>query len=84
MKKEQKSTILESSWVLEKRLKEIKCSNELKAEILAYIKKEHDKCTGKSRSITNIWYRCNLHYIEDNIQQETKLINELRKHNSML
>ena len=71
---------LESSWVLEKRLKNIKCSSDLKKEIENFINKEHNKCAGKRMSISNITYRGNLHYIEDNINKNG-LIDELRTYN---
>ena len=72
--------ILESSWILEERLKNINCSDELKIEINKFIDIKHDKCTGKMRPISNIIYRGNLHYIEDNINKKG-LIDELRTHN---
>jgi hypothetical protein len=71
---------LESSWVLEERLKNIECSSELKKEIENFINKEHDKCTGRHMSTSNITYRGNLHYIEDNINKNG-LIYELRTYN---
>lgn len=71
---------LESSWVLEERLKNIECSPNLKKEIENFINKEHNICTGKSISISNIRYRGNLHYIEDNINKKG-LIDELRTYN---
>lgn len=72
---------LDSSWNLEQRLKEIECSEDLKSEILKFIEKEHDKCTGKRMSLLNIYYRGNLHYIEDNINK-TGLLEVLRNFNS--
>jgi hypothetical protein len=73
--------ILDSSWNLEERLKNIDCSNDLKTEINRFIEKEHNKCTGKPMSFSNIFYRSNLHYIEDNINK-IGLVNELRTYNS--
>jgi len=71
---------LDYSWNLEQRLKEIDCSDDLKSEILKFIEKEHSKCTGKAMSVSNIYYRGNLHYIEDNINKNG-LVNELRTYN---
>jgi hypothetical protein len=71
---------LDSSWNLEQRLKDIVCSDDLKAEILKFIEKNHNKCTGKAMSFSNIYYRGNLHYIEDNINKNG-LIDELRTYN---
>ena len=71
---------LESSWVLEERLKNIECSSDLKMEIENFINKEHGRCTGKRMSISNITYRRNLHYIEDNIKKDG-LLEELRTYN---
>jgi hypothetical protein len=71
---------LNSSWNLEQRLKDISCSDDLKVEILNFIEKNHDKCTGKAISFSNISYRGNLHYIEDNINKKG-LIDELRTYN---
>ena len=68
---------LESSWVLEERLQNASCSAEVKAEILRYIKLEHDKCTGRRMSFSNLYYRCNLHYIEDHLTDD-KLLGDLR------
>jgi hypothetical protein len=73
-------TQLDSSWNLEQRLKDIVCSEDLKAEILTFIEKNSDKCTGKAMSYSNIGYRVNLHYIEDNINKKG-LIDELRTYN---
>lgn len=61
---------LESSWVLEERLKNTECSLDLKNEIEKFINKEHDRCTGKRMSFSNLSYRGNLHYIEDNINKK--------------
>ena len=69
---------LEASWTLEERLKDIECSDELKSLINEYIETEHSRCTGKRMSISNLMYRSNLHYIEDNINKPT-LIDELKK-----
>ena len=71
---------LESSWALEERLKNIKCSPDLKKEIENFINKEHDSRTGNRVPISNIIYRGNLHYIEDNINKNG-LIDELRTYN---
>ena len=71
---------LESSWTLEERLKNIDCSDELKTEINKFIDKEHNKCTGQRMSVSNLIYRGNLHYIEDNIGKK-KLVDELRTYN---
>jgi hypothetical protein len=68
---------LESSWVLEERLRKIDCSLELKIEINKFIGKKHIGCTGKRMSFSNIMYRSNLHYIEDNINKKD-LVNELK------
>ena len=76
-------TQLESSWVLEERLKNIECSPDLKNEIENFINKEHTRCTGKRVPISNIIYRGNLHYIEDNINKNG-LIDELRTYNSTM
>ena len=73
-----KSKTLGFSWTLEERLKNINCSDELKSEINKYIDKQHGSCTGKRMSISNIMYRGNLHYIEDNINKKD-LIDELRR-----
>lgn len=71
---------LDSSRNLEQRLKDIDCFKDLKVEILKFIEKEHNRCTGKARSFSNIFYRGNLHYIEDNINKKG-LIDELRNYN---
>lgn len=71
---------LEYSWNLEERLKNITCSDSLKSEILMFIEKEHKSCTGKSRSCSNLFYRGNLHYIEDNINKKG-LEDELHNYN---
>ena len=34
-----------------------------------YIQKNHDSCTGKAMQFSNLYYRSNLHYIEDNINK---------------
>ena len=68
---------LDASWNLEQRLKDVACPADLKVEILNYISSKHQECTGKRYSISNLVYRGNLHYIEDNIAKEG-LINELR------
>lgn len=70
---------LDSSWNLEQRLKDIVCSNDLKSEILKFIEKNHSKRTGKAMSFSNLFYRGNLHYIEDNINKKG-LIDELRSY----
>ena len=72
---------LDSSWNLEHRLKTIDCADNLKAEILKYIERENPQCTGKARSFSNIYYRQNLHYIEDNIDSD-ELLNQLKSINS--
>lgn len=72
---------LESSWVLEDRLIKIHCSAELKKEILRYIEKEHTISTGKRMSLSNLYYRNNLHYIEDSIEK-IGLVEELRLFNN--
>jgi len=64
---------LDSSWNLEHRLKTIDCADDLKSEILQYIERENPQCTGKARSFSNIYYRLNLHYIEDNIASDSLL-----------
>ncbi len=71
--------MLESSWTLEERLKNINCSDELKIEINKFI--EHNKYVGKKMPISNVTYRGNLHYIEDNINHPD-IINELRTYNA--
>lgn len=71
---------LESSWNLEQRLKDIDCSADLKSEILKFIEKEHNQCTGERMSFSNLYYRLNLHYIESNIGKDG-LVDELRTHN---
>lgn len=58
---------LESSWVLEDRLKQIVCPEALKTQILEYI--SHNPIRAKL-GYSNITYRANLHYIEDNIGKE--------------
>lgn len=73
---------LEASWVLEARLKNVNCSDELKLEINKFINRMHDKCTGKRMSVSNISYRNNLHYIEDSLNKEG-LIDELRSHDEV-
>ena len=60
---------LESSWVLEDRLKHIACPDALKDAVMIFIKKHHDKCTGKAFSISNLTYRGSLHFIEDRIKE---------------
>ena len=75
--------MLESSWTLEERLKNINCSDELKIEINNFIDIEHNKYVGKKMSISNLTYRGNLHYIENNINH-SGLINELRTYNVKL
>ena len=59
---------LESSWVLEDRLKHIACPDALKEEIMIFIRKHHDKCTGKAFSISNFSYRGTLQFIEARIR----------------
>lgn len=71
---------LEASWILEERLLNINnnnCSDELLIEIKNFINKYHNFCTGKRMSISNLTYRGNLHYIEDNINKKS-LVDELR------
>jgi len=68
---------LEASWVLEERLQNAPCSAELKAEILRYIEMVHPKCTGRRLSFSNLYYRSNLHYIEDHLTDD-KLLGDLR------
>jgi len=74
---------LEASWTLEDRLKKIECSTELKNEIIRFIENNHSSCTGKIMSFSNITYRGNLHYIEDNIKKEG-LIDEIKSYNDSL
>ncbi len=64
-----KDTLIDYSWNLEQRLKEIDCSKELKNVIIAYIGKHR-----KSNERGNLVYRANLSYIEDNITKETYII----------
>ena len=70
---------LENSHVLEQRLLNINTSEELKLEISRFIQLQHPKCTGKGAGISNILYRNNLHYIEDNLNKP-ELIDELNKY----
>lgn len=74
---------LDSSWDLEDRLKTADCTDELKKEINDFIANQHERCVGKARSVSNLYYRCNLHYIEDNISKDS-LTEELRKFNEQL
>jgi len=67
---------LESSKILENRLKKIECSNLLKKEIINFINK-HKYTRKKKYRFSNYVYRNNLHYIENNILKEG-LIEELR------
>ena len=71
---------LDYSWNLEERLNKIDCSDNLKTEILKFIENNHNDCTGQPMSFSNIFYRGNLHYIEDNINKKG-LIDELRAYN---
>lgn len=71
----------EYSWNLEKRIKEIECSDELKTEILKYMEKRKSKCANPMTNVQSLFYRQALHYIEDNINKP-ELINELRKFNN--
>ena len=70
-------SILESSWILEERLKNIKCSSELKEEISNFIEVCTQKENGYMLPISNYSYRINLHYIEDNISNPD-LLKELK------
>lgn len=68
---------LDSSWNLEHRLMEAKCSSKLKEAIEDYIQRHQSMCTGRRMSVLNLRYRVALHYIEDNIHNEDKLLKEL-------
>jgi len=66
---------LENTNVLEQRLKNLSCSTE-KKELIDIIIEYHKK-PFKARYYGSIVYRCNLHYLEDNINKPT-IINEIK------
>jgi hypothetical protein len=68
--------MLDYTWNLESKLKEVQVNTELKTLILAYMEKFHVKNT--YRSFSGIVYRGNLHYIIDNINKP-ELVNELKQ-----
>lgn len=72
---------LDNSWNLETRLKEVECPTDLRVQIDKFIKRHHDKCTGKKMSVNNLTYRCSLHYIEDNLRNPG-LLNEITNVNN--
>jgi len=76
----QSDSFLDYSWNLEKKLKAVECSKELKKEINTFIKNYHNFKNGK---LSNIFYRLDLHYILESINKPT-LIKELKKYNKEL
>ncbi len=66
--------MLDHTWNLESKLKEVQCSDELKTLILEYIEKFHVKDI--YQSFSGIIYRGNMYYILDNLDKP-ELINEL-------
>jgi len=66
--------MLEPSWKLKETLMNIDCSPELKLEVETFIKNNEN-----SSGLTNVCFRGNLHYIIDNIKDEKKMIDELKK-----
>ncbi len=67
---------LEYSWNLKRKIEGLNVSEDLRNAIGKYIKlHESDKSAGR---IADVLYRCNLHYIIDNIKKET-LLSELNK-----
>jgi len=69
---------LKASWELKTEIENLNIGEELKAEIEKYIANEDSESTGERCSYSNIFYRCNLHYIIDN-HSNPLLINELKQ-----
>jgi hypothetical protein len=72
---------LKSSWELKDEISNLDMSDELRNEINRFIEINDGKNTGKSQSFGNIYYRSNLHYIIDNIDN-TSLLAQLKKINN--
>jgi len=67
---------LETSFFLEKKLKEAKCSKELKSEILKFIEYRHDIATMHKPSDVNIGYRMDLQYLLESIGVDDEALEE--------
>ena len=73
--------ILQSSGTLTDQIIDLTVSDEVRIEIDRYIANNGPYCTsGFDARFSNILYRCNLHYIIDNVNSP-KLIKELIKIN---
>lgn len=72
---------LKSSWELKDEISNLEMSDELRSEIDKFIELNDSKNTGKSQSYSNLYYRSNLHYIIDNINNPS-LLNQLKKINN--
>lgn len=72
---------LKSSWELKDEISNLEMSDELRNEINKFIEMNDSKNTGKSQSYGNLYYRSNLHYIIDNINNPS-LLNQLKKLNN--
>lgn len=71
---------LKSSWELIEELNNANVTKELRQQIDQFIDKHRDKCTGKARSFSNLYFRSNMHYILDNIDSP-QLLNQLTQFN---
>lgn len=80
---QQSDNFLDYSWNLEKKLKSIRCSKELKKEILIFIKNYRKLYERRPLSYTNNFYRLILQYILDNIK-EPDLVDKLKRYNKTL
>jgi hypothetical protein len=68
-----------SSWELKRLIQEKEKSPELESLLNEYMNKWAIDSTGKAMSLSNLFYRRNLHYILDNINNEELLLGQLRK-----
>lgn len=67
------------SWELKRLIQEKEKSPELESLLNEYMNKWAIDSTGKAMSLNNLFYRGNLHYILDNINNEDLLLGQLRK-----
>ena len=74
---------LKASWTLKEEIKLLKINPTLQSEIDKLILHYEKQSTHKPRDWSNIFFRQNLHYILDNIYNES-LLNELIEFNNEL
>ena len=74
---------LKASWTLKEEIKLLKINPTLQSEIDKLILHYEKQSTHKPRDWSNIFFRQNLHYIIDNIYNES-LLNELIEFNNEL